>query len=203
MKKGDMQDIIDYITEAKDGVQTIVNNEECLNLIKLSSEKIIERVEKGSKIFACGNGGSMTDAMHFAEELTGRFRKNRKPISAISISDPAHITCVANDFGFENIFSRFLEANSNPGDILLAISTSGNSPNIIKACEFAKKNNLIIISLTGKEKSRLNEFADFNIKTPCGKYSDHIQELHGIVLHCIVRFIEIKFFPHQYIHQGD
>lgn len=198
MHENELIKIEDYITEAQKGVNNLLANKDCLNSIKSASEKIIEKIKKGSKIFAFGNGGSMTDAMHFAEELTGRFRKNRKPISAISISDPAHITCVANDFGFENIFSRFLEANANNDDIILAISTSGNSPNIIRACEYARDKNITIIGLTGKENSKLNEFADFVIKTPCGEYSDHVQELHGIVLHCIVRFIEMNFFPENY-----
>jgi len=191
--------IKDYISEAEKGVNNLLANEDCLNAIKSASEKIIEKIKQGSKIYSFGNGGSMTDAMHFAEELTGRFRKNRKPISAISISDPAHITCVANDFGFENIFSRFLEANANNDDIILAISTSGNSPNVIKACKYAKDNNINVIGLTGKKNSKLNEFSDIVIKTPCGEYSDHVQELHGIVLHCIVKFIEMKFFPENYL----
>ena len=167
--------INDYISEAEKGVNNLHSNEDCLNAIKSASEKIIEKIKQGSKIYSFGNGGSMTDAMHFAEELTGRFRKNRKPISAISISDPAHITCVANDFGFENIFSRFLEANANNDDIILAISTSGNSPNIIRACKYAKDNNINVIGLTGKENSKLNEFSDIVIKTPCGEYSDHVR----------------------------
>lgn len=198
MKDDELLTIKDYIFEAKVGVNDLLENTDCLHSIKLASEMIIEKIKKGSKIYSCGNGGSMTDAMHFAEELTGRFRKNRKPISAISISDPAHITCVANDFGFENIFSRFLEANANYNDILLAISTSGNSKNILKACKYANEHGISIIGLTGKNNSQLNNYADIAIKTPCGEYSDHVQELHGIVLHCIVRFIEIKFFPENY-----
>ena len=199
MNDAELVNIKNYIAEAKQGVDNLLANKDCLSSIKLVSEIMIEKIETGSKIYSFGNGGSMTDAMHFAEELTGRFRKNRKPISAISISDPAHITCVANDFGFDNIFSRFLEANANNNDIVLAISTSGNSPNILKACEYAKNNKMTVIGLTGKENSKLNEFADIVIKTPCGEYSDHVQELHGIVLHCIVRFIEIKFFPENYL----
>ena len=132
----------------------------------------------------------MCDAMHFAEELSGRFRNNRRPLSAISISDPSFITCTGNDYGFEFIFSRFLEANAKEKDILIAISTSGSSKNILNACSFCAKKGIKVITLTGRKNSLISEFADFDICTPNGSYSDRVQELHGIVIHIIVELVE-------------
>src|SRR5690606_24864242 len=119
-----------------------------------------------------GNGGSMCDAIHFAEELTGRFRENRKPIAALSISDASHISCVGNDYGFDEIFSRYVEAIGNKGDVLLAISTSGNSKNVIKAAEVAKAKGMKIVALTGKDGGLLASLADVEIRAPFSKYAD-------------------------------
>ena len=178
------------INESQEGLNKLVNNLETLSNIEKASILILEAIKTNSRIFSCGNGGSMCDAMHFAEELSGRFRENRSALSAIAISDPSFITCAANDFGFEFIFSRFLEANSKPGDLLLAISTSGKSKNIIKACEYCKENNLKLIILTGKENSKISKFPDIEICTPNGKYSDRVQELHTVVIHILVELVE-------------
>ena len=189
-----MEKIIKAIEESKDGIDKVLNNKNLLKNIEKASELIFKTISNDSKIFTCGNGGSMCDAMHFAEELSGRFRDNREGLSATAISDPSFITCVANDFGFENIFSRFMEANSKKGDLLLAFSTSGKSKNILKAGEFCCKNNLKLITLTGKENSEVSKFSDIDICTPNGKFSDRVQELHSLVIHIIVEMVEDKLF---------
>jgi D-sedoheptulose 7-phosphate isomerase len=134
----------------------------------------------------------MTDAMHFAEELTGKFRKDRKSLPAIAISDPSYITCTANDYGFENIFSRFIEGMGNAGDVLVVISTSGNSANILKAAEAAKSKGIQIIGLTGKDGGKLAGLCDIEIRVPHHGFSDRIQEIHIKIIHSLVNFIENK-----------
>jgi D-sedoheptulose 7-phosphate isomerase len=164
-----------------------------------SPKKIEEAIEvmarclasKG-KILSCGNGGSMCDAMHFAEELSGRFRDDRPALAAISISDPSHMSCVANDYGYAQIFSRYVEAVGREGDILLAISTSGNSENIIQAIDAAKKNGLIVVGLTGKEGGKMAEMCDIEIRAPFSKYADRVQEIHIKVIHNLILGIERK-----------
>ena len=178
------------LIEASEGLQKLIDNENTIKNIKIASELISKSLSKKNTIFSCGNGGSMCDAMHFAEELSGRFREDRRPLSAISISDPSSITCIGNDYGFDAIFARFLEANAIEGDLLLAISTSGSSKNVIKACEFCRGNGIKVISLTGKEKSSLSQLSDIEICTPSGKFSDRVQELHGIVIHILVELVE-------------
>jgi D-sedoheptulose 7-phosphate isomerase len=164
-----------------------------------SPKKIEEAIEvmarclasKG-KILSCGNGGSMCDAMHFAEELSGRFRDDRPALAAISISDPSHMSCVANDYGYAQIFSRYVEAVGREGDILLAISTSGNSENIIQAIDAAKKNGLIVVGLTGKEGGKMAEMCDIEIRAPFSMYADRVQEIHIKVIHNLILGIERK-----------
>ena len=186
--------IVYSIKESRIGIDNLLNNPSVLNNIENASKLIAKQIKNNAKIFACGNGGSMCDAMHFAEELSGRFRENRRGLSAISISDPSFLTCAANDFGFEFVFSRFLEANSNSQDVLLAISTSGKSANIIKACEYCKDNDLNLITLTGKNESLISQFADIDICTPNGKYSDRVQELHTLIIHLLVELVEDLIF---------
>ena len=112
---------------------------------------MVNAMRSGGKVISCGNGGSMCDAMHFAEELTGRYRADRLALPAIAISDPSHLTCVGNDHGYEFVFSRFVEAMGQPGDVLLAISTSGNSPNVVRAAQAAKDGGMMVVGLTGKD----------------------------------------------------
>jgi D-sedoheptulose 7-phosphate isomerase len=140
----------------------------------------------------------MSDAMHFAEELTGRFRKNRIALSATAISDPGHITCVANDFGYEFIFSRYLEAKSRKGDCLLAISTSGKSKNVIKAVEYARENDIVVVSLTGEPNSQLGALATIDISAGKSKFADRVQELHIKVIHILIELIERDICPENY-----
>lgn len=139
---------------------------------------------------SCGNGGSNCDAMHFAEELSGRFRSDRKALPAISISDPAHITCVGNDYGFEYIFSRYVEALGREGDVLLAISTSGNSSNILNAVKAAKERGMMVIALSGKDGGKLASMADVNIIVSHVGFSDRIQEVHIKIIHILILLIE-------------
>ena len=136
----------------------------------------------------------MSDAMHFAEELTGRFRNNRKSIAAIAISDPSHITCTANDYGFEHIFSRYIEGVAKQGDVLLAISTSGNSENIVEAVKAAKEKQMKVVALTGKDGGKLADMVDIEIRAPFTIYADRAQEIHIKVIHILIKNIEQELF---------
>ncbi|SMO59389.1 phosphoheptose isomerase [Saccharicrinis carchari] len=155
---------------------------------------MVDCLKNGGKIISCGNGGSMSDAMHFAEELSGRFRDDRKGLAAIAISDPTHITCVGNDYGFDYIFSRYVQAVGKPGDVLLAISTSGNSANVLKAAQEAQGNGIKVIALTGKSGGKLKDHCDVEIRIPHYEYSDRIQELHIQIIHSLIQYIELEYF---------
>jgi D-sedoheptulose 7-phosphate isomerase len=133
----------------------------------------------------------MSDAMHFAEELTGRFRADRKSIAALAISDPSYITCTANDYGFDHIFSRFIEGVGKEGDVLLAISTSGNSANVIKAAQAAKEKQIKVVALTGKDGGQLAQLCDVEIRAPHATYADRAQEIHIKVIHILIKQIEL------------
>mgnify|MGYP005722228751 FL=1 len=161
-----------------------------INAIEESAKIMTESIENGGKIISCGNGGSMCDAMHFAEELTGKFREERSPIPAVSISDPSHITCVGNDYGFDAIFSRYVESVGNTGDVLLAISTSGKSTNVIRAAEEANRKGIKVVALTGKDGGELSDLCDIEIRVPHFGYSDRIQEIHIKVIHILILLIE-------------
>jgi D-sedoheptulose 7-phosphate isomerase len=147
-------------------------------------------LKQGAKIISCGNGGSMCDAMHFAEELSGRYRDDREPIAAVSISDPSHITCVANDHGFDQVFARYVQALGREGDVLLAISTSGNSPNILRAAEVAREKHMHVIGLTGKDGGKLADLCTVEVRVPHNGYADRIQEVHIKVIHAFIDHIE-------------
>ncbi len=144
----------------------------------------------GGTIFSCGNGGSFCDAMHFAEELSGRYRNDRNALRAMAISDPSHITCVGNDYGFEKIYARFLEAHGKKGDVLLAISTSGNSKNIVEAAIQAKSLHMQVIGLTGKDGGLLSSLCDIEIRAPFSEFADRAQEIHIKVIHALIDHIE-------------
>lgn len=158
--------------------------------IQAAAFMVTESFQQCGKVIACGNGGSHCDAMHFAEELTGRFRENRKPLPAIAISDPSHLSCVANDFGFEHVFSRFVEGLGQPGDVLLAISTSGQSKNICNAALCAKKCGMKVLALTGKDGGQLASLADVEIRVPHFGFADRIQEIHIKTIHILIQIIE-------------
>jgi D-sedoheptulose 7-phosphate isomerase len=147
-------------------------------------------LKQGAKIISCGNGGSMCDAMHFAEELSGRYRDDREPIAAVSISDPSHITCVGNDHGFDQVFARYVQALGREGDVLLAISTSGNSPNVLRAAEVARAKNMHVIGLTGKDGGELADLCTVEVRVPHHGYADRIQEVHIKIIHAFIDHIE-------------
>ncbi|MDX2188985.1 MAG: D-sedoheptulose 7-phosphate isomerase [Bacteroidota bacterium] len=171
------------------------SNEENFKKIELAASWMIESVKNGGKVISCGNGGSMSDAMHFAEEMTGRFQKNRPAIAAVAISDPAHITCVANDYGYEFIFSRFVESVGTKNDVLLGISTSGNSQNVINAVEAAKKKGIKTVVLTGKDGGKLASLADLEIRVAHLGWADRIQEVHIKIIHTLIQLIEQAIYP--------
>ena len=183
------KDIKKHFEEALE-VLSAFNTDENLQKIAHAIKMLSESIHNGNKIISCGNGGSMCDAMHFAEELSGRFRNDRKGLAAISISDPSHISCVANDFGYEFIFSRYVDAIGCKGDVLLGISTSGNSENVIKAVELAKSKGIKTIVLTGKTGGKLAALADLEIRAPHSEYADRAQEIHIKVIHALIDGIE-------------
>ena len=158
--------------------------------IAAAAELMAACLQSGGKILTCGNGGSLCDAQHFAEELSGRYRQNRRALAAIALTEASHMTCVANDFGFEFVFSRFVEALGRPGDVLLAISTSGNSPNILRAAEAARELGMRVVSLTGKDGGQLAALSDVEIRAPHSGYADRIQEIHIKAIHIIIQLIE-------------
>lgn len=180
------------LKEAQAGLENLLNNETVLANIDRAAVLMAESFLQHGKAMSCGNGGSMCDAVHFAEELSGRFRKNRKALPALSISDPAHITCVANDYGYEFVFSRFVEAHGRPGDCLIAISTSGASPSILNAVKSAKEQGVTVIGLTGRAGSPLDQLADISLCTPAGNFADRVQELHIKMLHIMIELVEQK-----------
>lgn len=173
-------------------LQSFINDETNFEKIEKAGLLMVESLKAGGKILSCGNGGSMSDAMHFAEELTGRFRENRRGMAAIAISDPTHITCVGNDFGFDYIFSRYIESVGVKGDVLLAISTSGNSPNVINAIKAAHTKGMKVVALTGKSGGKVGEMADIELRVVYHGYSDRIQEIHIQIIHSLIHLIEIN-----------
>lgn len=185
--------------EAKQALRAFYENEKAQNAVVAAARAMSLSLQQGGRIFSCGNGGSLCDAMHFAEEMTGRYRKNRPAYSAIAISDPSHIACVGNDFGYEYVFSRYIEAHGRVGDVLLAITTSGTSRNVCRAAEVAKKKGMIVVALTGRDGVRLtDEIADIAIVTPAGHWADRVQELHIKCIHILIELIERKLSPENY-----
>lgn len=178
------------LQEAAKVLDEFMNDAANLQAIRKAANLLVNSVKLGGRVYSCGNGGSMSDAMHFAEELSGRFRDERKPIPAMAISDPGYITCTANDYGYHQIFSRFVEAFGRHGDSLLAISTSGNSHNVLHAARAAKEKGMHVIALTGKDGGELAKFCDVEIRAPHTDYSDRIQEIHIKVIHILVMLIE-------------
>lgn len=178
------------LQEAADVLQRFLSDVNNLDAIEKAAALIAATMSAGGKVISCGNGGSMCDAMHFAEELSGRFRSDRKALPAISISDPSHITCVGNDYGFDQIFSRYIEAVGRPGDVLLAISTSGHSANVLSAIEAAKRTSMKVIGLTGKDGGRMAPLCDVEIRAPHSAYADRAQEIHIKVIHSLIELVE-------------
>ena len=192
------QSIISALTEAQSALEALLANESELKKIDRAAKSMIECLTNHGTIFSCGNGGSMCDAMHFAEELTGRYRQNRKGYAAVSISDPSHLSCVANDFGYEEVFSRYIQSHGAKGDCLVALTTSGNSKNVIKAAEYAQQEGITSIVLSGRVNPELAAISDLYICTAGGQYADRVEELHIKLLHIFIEQIERHFHPELY-----
>lgn len=181
--------IADHFSEALEILQKF-NTLESFEKIEKAGQIMVQSIRNGGKIISCGNGGSMCDAMHFAEELTGRYRDDRAAIPALSISDPSHISCVGNDYGYDFVFSRYVEAIGSKNDVLLAISTSGNSNNVLNAIEIAKNKGMMVVGLTGKTGGKMAELCDVEIRAPHSDFADRAQEIHIKVIHSLIDFIE-------------
>lgn len=194
MKQSKMsQDFITQVfNESAEVLQNFMSNPSKIEAISKAGTIMVNSFKNNGKIISCGNGGSMSDAMHFAEELTGKFRENRPSLPAIAISDQGYLSCVANDFGYDYVFSRFVEGLGQEGDVLLAISTSGNSTNVINAAKAAKEKGIHVIGLTGKNGGALADYCDVEIRVEHNGYADRIQEIHIKVIHCLIGMIETK-----------
>jgi D-sedoheptulose 7-phosphate isomerase len=194
------QDIIlSSLKQAQQALDNLLANQSSLNAIAAAAKLMADSFKAGGRVVSCGNGGSMCDAMHFAEEMSGRYRLNRKGLPAQSVSDPGHLSCVGNDYGYEFVFSRYVESHLKAGDVLLGISTSGRSPNVIKAAETARAQGCKVITLTGKGGSALGALADVDINCEgTSGYADRVQELHIKVIHILIELVEREFFPENY-----
>ncbi|PSJ45515.1 D-sedoheptulose 7-phosphate isomerase [Zobellella taiwanensis] len=185
------QDLIrNELTEAAEVLNRFLADDANIAAIERAAKLLADSFKAGGKVLSCGNGGSHCDAMHFAEELTGRYRENRPGYPAIAISDPSHISCVSNDFGYEYVFSRYLEAVGREGDVLFGLSTSGNSGNILKAIEAARAKGMQVIALTGKDGGKMAGLADVEIRVPHFGYADRIQEVHIKIIHILIQLVE-------------
>lgn len=189
---GTYYDIKGELEEARSVLDNFINNPDNIEHIEEAACLMSDCIKNGGVIYSAGNGGSHCDAMHFAEELTGRYRKNRCPYGAIAIDNPGHLTCVGNDYGFEDVFSRFIEGVGRKGDVFLGISTSGNSENILRALRIAKNKGMKTVALTGKDGGKAAALADVEIRVPHKGYADRIQEVHIKIIHILINVIEAK-----------
>ena len=187
-----MDSIRKHFEDAQKVLTDFLADDTQFKAIEQAGELMVQALQSEGKIISCGNGGSMCDAMHFAEELTGRYRNDRPALGAISISDPSHMSCVGNDYGYDYVFSRFIEGMGRTGDVLLAISTSGNSGNVLKAAETAKAKGIKVVALTGKDGGKLASVCDVEIRAPWNGYADRVQEIHIKVIHSLIDYIERK-----------
>jgi len=190
----DIKRIVSSFTDAQSVLKLFMANENNFHAIEKAGDLLVTAFKNGKKVISCGNGGSMCDAMHFAEELSGRFRNDRPALPAVTISDPSYISCVGNDMGYDKIFARFIEAFGKEGDVLLAISTSGTSENVIKAIDAAKTKKMAVIGLTGKDGGKMKDFCDVEIRAPHSQYADRAQEIHIKVIHTLIDHVESKLF---------
>lgn len=189
------QEILQQLREARDTADLFLSDPANILRISEAANILASALRGGGKVISCGNGGSMCDAMHFAEELSGRFRNDRPALAALSISDPSYISCVANDYGYDFVFSRSVEALGSPGDVLLAISTSGNSKNVCNAALKAREKGMKVIALSGKNGGQLAGIADLEIRAPFSEYADRAQEIHIKVIHTLIYCVE-KLLEH-------
>jgi D-sedoheptulose 7-phosphate isomerase len=186
------------LLEAQVALANLLQNQPALQEVARAADTLIQAFEKKGRVFSCGNGGSMCDAMHFAEELTGRYRLDRPALAASAISDASHMSCVGNDLGYEQVFSRYIEAHGRSGDVLLAITTSGSSKNVLRAVNAARALGMQVIALTGRRNPELEALSDVYVCTPGGAFADRVQELHIKVLHILIELVERHFFPQNY-----
>lgn len=186
------QQILAELQEARNVLDNFIKDEKNLKLIQDAALLISESFKNGGKVLSCGNGGSHCDAMHFAEELTGRYRENRPAFPAIAISDVSHLSCVSNDFGYDYVFSRYIEGVGQKGDVLFGLSTSGNSKNVLNAIQAAKAKGMKVIAMTGKDGGQMAGLADVEIRVPHFRYADRIQEVHIKVIHILMMLIEFE-----------
>ena len=189
-----METIRSQFLEAQEVLTSFISDDANILAIENAGAIIVSSFKQKGKLISCGNGGSMCDAMHFAEELSGRFRNNRPSLPALSISDPSYMSCVINDYGADAVFSRFVEGMGFSGDVLIAISTSGNSQNVINAAQTAKAKGMKVIALTGKTGGELAALADVEIRAPHSEYADRVQEIHIKVIHSLIHYIELNMF---------
>ncbi|MXV49829.1 D-sedoheptulose 7-phosphate isomerase [Pedobacter sp. HMF7647] len=185
-----MEHIKKHFTEAHDTLAAFLADDGNFRTIEQAGQLLVSALKDGKKIISCGNGGSMCDAMHFAEELSGRYRNDRPALAAMSISDPSHISCVGNDYGYDFIFSRMVEAIGQPGDVLFGISTSGNSANVLNAIQAAKAKGMKVIGLTGKDGGKMAGLCDVEVRAPKSNYADRAQEIHIKVIHSLIDYVE-------------
>jgi len=186
------------LLEAQAALNQLLSNRQSLAQVAAAADLLCASFAQRGRVFSCGNGGSMCDAMHFAEELTGRYRLNRDPVPAVAISDVSHMSCVSNDLSYDAVFARYLQAHGRSGDCLVALTTSGNSKNIHHAAEVARTLDMRVIILTGRVNERLASLSDVYLCTPGGAYADRVQELHIKVLHILIELIERRMFPSNY-----
>lgn len=186
------------LTDAQNALAALIENEAMLETIAQAAHVIAQSQRQGGAVYSCGNGGSLCDAMHFAEEMTGRYRQDRKPYRAAAISDVSHMACVGNDYGYEHVFSRWIEAMGTDKDVLIAITTSGTSKNIVAAAKTAKAKGVTVVALTGKSGSPITELADIAVVTPAGRWADRVQELHIKVIHILIELIERELDAQNY-----
>jgi D-sedoheptulose 7-phosphate isomerase len=178
------------LTEARELLDRFMGDSQQLERLVYAADLMANALQHDKKIISCGNGGSMSDAMHFAEELSGRFRLDRPAYAALALSDPAFLSCVANDYGYEQVFARGVAAFGQRGDVLLAISTSGNSANVLRAAEAARAKNMKVVALTGNDGGALAALADVELRVPHQGFADRIQEIHIKIIHCLIEEIE-------------
>lgn len=186
------------LRQAHAALEALLADEAMLANIERAGALLAATFVAGGKVYSCGNGGSMCDAMHFAEELTGRYRDDRPGYAATAIADAGHLSCVGNDYGYEQVFARYVQAHGRSGDVLLAITTSGTSKNVVAAAKKARELGVNVIALTGKPDTPITELADIAIVTPGGKYADRVQELHIKVIHILIELVERKLAPGNY-----
>ena len=186
------------LEDARRALENLLADDRMLAAVDKAADLMAETIRTGGRIFSCGNGGSLCDAMHFAEEMTGRYRQNRPAYGATAIADASHLACVANDFGYEEVFSRYIEGCARPGDLLLGISTSGTSKNVLRAVRTAQKLGLKTVALTGRADAPIAEEADLAIVTPAGRWADRVQELHITCIHILIEGEERRLNPENY-----